>query len=233
MESISVRRAFDHAAQHYDRARRQLIPCFEEFYATVLQLVPYPAGSAIHFLDLGAGTGLLSLFLSEAFPAARFTLLDLSKEMLSLARVRFRASPERFGFVTADYASELPGRFDAVVSALSIHHLPDEDKRRLFGRIYQALPEGGIFINADQVLGATPEIEAAYRSTWLRQVRQRGVSEEDLTAAFERMEEDRMATLDSQLRWLAEAGFEQINCWYQHFSFVVYSGSKLPATALP
>jgi hypothetical protein len=29
-----------------------------------------------------------------------------------------------------------PGPFDAMVSALAIHHISDDDKRRLYGRIF-------------------------------------------------------------------------------------------------
>lgn len=41
-----------------------------------------------------------------------------------------------------------------------------------------------------------------------------------------------MATLELQLNGLRAAGFEAVHAWYQHFSFVVYSGRKgapLPA----
>jgi tRNA (cmo5U34)-methyltransferase len=35
-----IRDLFDKAAQNYDRARRQLVPCFDDFYSTVLDLIP-------------------------------------------------------------------------------------------------------------------------------------------------------------------------------------------------
>jgi tRNA (cmo5U34)-methyltransferase len=45
-------------------------------------------------------------------------------------------------------------------------------------------------------------------------------------AAFERTKLDRMDPLAPQLAWLREAGFSDVACWFQHYSFVVYSGSK-------
>ena len=94
------------------------------------------------------------------------------------------------------------------------------------------LPEDGLFINADQVLGATPEIEKMYRDTWLQQVRWAGISEVDLQAALARMQEDRSAPLDAQLAWLRQAGFSMVNGWYQNNSFAVFSGKKrAPAEA--
>ena len=155
---------FDKAARDYDRARRQLVPCFDDFYGTVLELIPYERDAEVRVLDLGAGTGLLSALIAEAYPRARVTLVDVSERMLGVARERFSSDPERFEFLAADYAREFPGgRYELVVSALSIHHLREPDKRTLFGSVYEALREDGLFVNADQVLGSTPEIEEAYR----------------------------------------------------------------------
>lgn len=226
MTNDSVKTGFDAAAPTYDLARRQLVPCFDEFYGTVPGLIPYGADERFRVLDLGAGTGLLSLQVAERFAGAQLTLMDLSAAMLAQARERLSGVAGRCEFVAGDYASQVHTEFEVVISALSIHHLSDDLKVALFRRIHEVLPAGGVFINADQVLGATPEIERIYRETWLRQVRARGVAERDLNAALERMKEDRSAPLDSQLEWLRQAGFRQVNCWYQNYSFAVFSGQK-------
>jgi tRNA (cmo5U34)-methyltransferase len=155
------------------------------------------------------------------------TLVDASPDMLGVARRRFADELERFEMRVVDYAREpLPEEYEVVVSALSIHHLDGTEKRELFRKVYGMLCNGGVFVNADQVLGSTPEIEARYRETWLRQVRERGVGEEDLAAALTRMEEDKMSTLEEQEAWLEEAGFLQVDCPYKNYSFAVYGGRK-------
>ena len=224
---VTVKALFDKAAQTYDRARRQLVPCFDDFYGTVLDLIPYERDSAIRILDIGAGTGLLAALLAQAFPQARLTLVDISEEMLEQARQRFRAEPGRFRFHALDFAEEpLWGEYEAAVSALSIHHVSAGAKRLVFQRVYSALREGGVFINADQVLRPTPEIDRRYHEAWLRQARGRGAAEDDITAALERMQQDDMSTLAWQLEQLENVGFEMVNCWYKNYGFVVYSGRK-------
>ena len=83
-----------------------------------------------------------------------------------------------------------------------------------------------MFVNAEQVLGETPQIEDAYQQSWLAQARASGVSAEDLDAAVDRMRADRTATLDEQLGWLRAAGFRDVGCAYRCERFAVYSGRR-------
>lgn len=205
-----------------------MVPCFDEFYGVALGLIPRDREEKFRVLDLGSGTGLLSAMVASSFPRADISLIDLSEEMLNLARERLMDDPdERFQFHLADYSREpLPGEYEAVVSAVSIHHLEDENKRRVFEEAHRVLTPGGVFINADQALGKTPEIEAKYHETWLRQARERGASEEDISAALRRMETDKCSTLKAQLGWLEEAGFAAVDRRYKNHRFAVYSGRK-------
>ncbi|MEI6558867.1 MAG: class I SAM-dependent methyltransferase [Rhodospirillaceae bacterium] len=230
---MAIAESFDRAAPTYDALRRKLIPCFDDFYDTVLTLLGDAAGMAPRVLDLGAGTGLLSALVLERFPEARLTLIDLSEGMLDRARLRFdRQPPGQVGFMVADYTSaDLGGPYDAVVSALSIHHLEDADKRALFARVWAALRPGGVFINADQVAGPSLARDAHYRALWLLAVRSADVPEEELAAARERMTHDRLTPLAVQLGWLAGAGFIEVDCAYKHWSFAVFAGVRPEAPA--
>ncbi|MDO8433545.1 MAG: methyltransferase domain-containing protein [Candidatus Binatus sp.] len=223
----SVQRAFDLAAEDYDRTRRKLVPGFDDFYRTAIDLIPFPHENEIEVLDLGAGTGMLAAFIAYSFPKARITMVDISNEMLERARERFELGGERFQFEVSDYGiAPITRKYDAVVSALSIHHLPDEQKRLLFKRIHDALNDGGVFVNAEQFRGATPELERLNHERWIARARDLGVDEQDLAAAIERMKFDRSATLDDQLEWMREAGFRSIDCAYKNLIFAVYSGRK-------
>ena len=104
-------------------------------------------------LDIGAGTGLLSAFLMERYPDASFTLIDISEKMLDVAKDRFRGN-SNVKYIVADYSKHsFVEKYDMVVSALSIHHLEDEEKKELYKKSYSLLKQNGIIINADQVHG--------------------------------------------------------------------------------
>jgi tRNA (cmo5U34)-methyltransferase len=227
MAETSVKRAFDHAARDYDRTRRKLIPCFDEFYHAAVEALPFGRDDEIRVLDLGAGTGMLSFFIASSFPKAALTLVDISNEMLARARERLEIGGARFRFEIADFAAApIRERYHAVVSALSIHHLEDSAKRRLFGQIFVALDSGGVFVNADQVRGETESIERRNHENWIARARQLGAEQAALEGALERMKLDRTATLDQQLEWLRNKGFREVACAYKSLIFAVYSGRK-------
>ena len=224
---MSGEELFDQGADRYDRQRRKVIPCFNDFYQTVIDLVPFDDSQGFTFLDLGAGTGLLTEFLLKGFPNATATLIDLSEKMLEKARERF-SSNKRVGFLTQDYArAQLPQGRDLIVSAMSIHHLTDQGKRLLYERAFEALNPGGVFINADLVKGETETIERRYHDRWIRWIQEAGLEGAELSGILERMRCDRPSTLMLNLQWLHEAGFRDVDCSYKYYNFAVVSGKRI------
>ena len=213
---------FESTAATYDDARRRLIPCFDEFYGTTIRLLPEATD---HVLDLGAGTGLLSAFVRRRFPESHLHLIDSSEAMLAQARQRFRRD-QKTSFELADYTRAItPMRqYDAVVSALSIHHLEDADKRSLFATILGALQPDGVFLNADQILQPTPELEEAAKAEWLEQVRALKATDEQVASSLLRQREDRCATVADQLQWMTQAGFVETSCAFEQGRFAVLVG---------
>jgi len=184
-------------------------------------------GRRFELLDLGAGSGFLSAMIAQRFPRAHLTLFDLAPEMLLIARQRLKPLGRRVKFVTADFAASASSKsYDAVVSALSIHHLPDSGKRHLFADIFKYLTPGGVFINADQVAGEGATIDERAHQMWIKQARELKVGERELAAELERMKRDLPATVGQQLAWLRETGFVEVSCLYRNLIFAVISGSK-------
>lgn len=219
---------FDAVAKQYDQQRKQLIPCFDDYYSMALSAMETMGPKKPHprILDLGTGTGLFAAMVLEQFPDAEMTLVDLSGQMLDAACKRF-AGKNNIRFIQDDYIThEWEEHFDMVVSGLSIHHLSDEQKQQLFTRIFNILEPGGIFVNADQSLGSTPEMEAMYAAAMRRVVETSGLPPEEIAKAFERLKLDRSATMENQLQWLREAGFAHAECVYKHHHFTVFLAVK-------
>jgi tRNA (cmo5U34)-methyltransferase len=225
--SGSIAASFDASAAVYDASRARLVPCFERLYGAAVALLPFAEDAPVRVLDLGAGTGLLAARVLARYPNARLRLVDVAASMLALARVRLAVAAQAPEIAVADYAvAPLGGPYDAVVSALSIHHCDDAAKRDLFRRCHAALAPDGVFVNAEQVAGPTTALEAAYDRAWLAAARRAGATDAELAGARTRMAEDRCATLAAQLDWLAGAGFADVDCWFKDGRFAVYAGRK-------
>lgn len=221
-----IQAVFNANAKDYDLQRPVLIPCFNDFYGVALALAD-EVSNVEHILDIGAGTGLMSAFFAEKFPNADITLVDFSEDMMNNAKDRFRGNKNihflQADFSTADFGA---GEYDLVISALAIHHLTHELKQLLFQKIYRALRQDALFINADQVLGETDFAEKIYTEHWRKHVLASPLAEEEKQKTFERIKVDIMSPLSEQLKWLRSAGFSEANCFYQYFNFVVFAAIK-------
>lgn len=164
-------------------------------------------------LDLGAGTGLLSRWLRAAYPEGSSRSSTRPRELLGDDGVRY---------IRADMTADLPdGPWDAVVSALAVHHLSDEDKRRLFARTREALRPGSVFVNAEQVAGSGAFFDTAYREWHEAEAGAAGSDDDEWSAALVRMCCDDCASVEDQLRWLREAGFAEADCLFKEYRFAV------------
>jgi tRNA (cmo5U34)-methyltransferase len=215
----SAPETFDAHAAAYEAPRRRLIPPFDAFYGNavdVLRMLPAPPR---RILDLGAGTGMLAARVAAAYPEAELVLVDGAPAMLEQARATLG---DRATLHVADLEDPLPsGGFDAVVSALAIHHLDDDAKRALFTRVREALPPGGMFVNAEQVAGPTPCFDRLNREWHEASARAAGTDDAEWAASLERMQHDRPSDVESQLRWLREAGFDAADCVFKDHRFAV------------
>lgn len=119
-------------------------------------------------LDLGCGTGTLTLMLKRAYPDAQITGLDGDSEVLEIARNKTRGVEIRWD---EGLASSLPypdSTFDRVVTSLVIHHLVTDDKRRAFKEIFRILKPHGELHVLD--FGAPHSLLTRFMVTYMRRL---------------------------------------------------------------
>ncbi len=134
--------------------------------------------------------------------------------MLGVARERF-AGDQRVELIEHDLAEPLPalGGFDAVVSSFALHHLEHDRKRSLYGEVLDLLEPGGVFANLEHVASPTPRLHLAF-----------------VAAIGETPEEedpsDRLPDVETQLGWLREHGFEDVDCHWKWLEMALLAGVK-------
>ena len=189
--------------------RADTIPHRVEGEAALLELLP---AGAPRILDLGTGAGRLVALVKQVRPQARFVALDFSATMLEASRTAF-AGDESVTIVQHDFDTPLPpmGAFDAVVSSFAIHHLVHERKRALYAEVFQAIAPGGVFCNLEHVASPTPRVHDKFLEAI-------GWPDEDPS--------NKLLDLDTQLQWLREIGFEDVDCYWKWRELALFAGTK-------
>ncbi len=145
---LSSEEGYDLAAEFYDEKEKYL-NSFEQ--NKILPLFGDVSGMKI--LDVGAGTGRLSLQLAKA--GAQVTALDVSAKMLEL----IKRKNGKIQTVVAE-AERLPFEkesFDMVTAAFLIVHL--KDPSNFFDEVYRVLKDGGKFIVTNINQKDPPEVK--------------------------------------------------------------------------
>ncbi len=165
-------------------------------------------------LDLGTGDGRLTAMLRVDRPELAVTGLDFSALMLERARQRF-AGDEHIELLEHDLSRPLPvlGRFDAVVSSFAIHHLEHERKRELYGEVLDLLEPGGVFANFEHVASPNERLHRAFFEAI-------DVPIEDADPS------DRLLDVETQLGWLRELGFDDVDCYWKWLEMALLIGVK-------
>jgi tRNA (cmo5U34)-methyltransferase len=184
----------------------------KEGEAALLEFIP-PGTRRI--LDLGTGDGRLLDIVRRQFPNSEAVALDFSPAMLEAARQRF-ATEASVRVVPHNLDQPLPalGRFDAVISCFAIHHLVHERKRTLDAEIYGMLNSGGVFCNLEHVASPTPRLHEEFMLALGQSVEGEDPS-------------NKLLDLETQLGWLSEIGFVDVDCHWKWRELALLAGRRL------
>jgi tRNA (cmo5U34)-methyltransferase len=207
--NINLWSSADHA-RHYLQTADD-IPHRREGERTLVEFLPERVD---RFLDVGSGAGRLLSFIKIARPGAKCVALDFSPTMLDELRERF-GDVGSIIVVQHDFNEALPeiGTFDAIVSSFAIHHVPHARKRSLYGEIFARLRPGGAFLNLEHVASPTVALHDQFLATM-----EIAPQDEDPS--------NKLLDVETQLRWLREIGFSEVDCHWKWRELALLAGRK-------
>ena len=206
---INLWTSADHALRYL--AKADLLPHRTEGEAVLLEHLPK---TVKRVLDLGTGDGRLLALLKIDRPHIQSIAVDFSPTMLDAVKTRF-ADDFTVEVIAHNLDESLPelGSFDAVVSSFAIHHLMHDRKRSLYTEIFHLLEPGGIFCNLEHVASPTPALHEHF-----------------LQAIGRTLEEDdpsnKLLDVETQLSWLREIGFTDVDCYWKWLELALLIGVK-------
>ncbi len=208
-------------------------------------LVPAEPGEAFCAAELCCGGGDLGARLLEAFPRMAYLGLDASAVMLEaagrrLARYAPRARLRPFRLEADAWRDSLPRDLALVVTSLAVHHLDSAGKRRLYRDVHRRLRPGGALLVFDLVMPTAPPARAATAAAWDQVVHAQSLALTGADAAYRAFVDgreniyrhpdpmDRPDSLHAQLGWLGEAGFRDVDAFWQRAGHALFGGYKAP-----
>ncbi|MGB7435415.1 MAG: class I SAM-dependent methyltransferase [Candidatus Acidiferrum sp.] len=207
--NVNLWSSAEHAKDYLGRA--DSIPHRGEGEAALLECLP---DSPKRILDLGSGGGRLLDLVRAARPEVEFVALDFSPTMLETLRTRF-GDDKKVSVVAHDLSEPLPklGKFSAVISCFAIHHLPHERKRTLYGEVYESLQPGAVFCNLEHVASSTVRLHREF----MKSINTPPENEDP---------SNKLLDLSTQLNWLREIGFEDVDCHWKWRELALFAGVR-------
>lgn len=204
---------FGSIAGEYDSLIRRAVPRYEEMTARLLDYLPAQAAS---ILELGCGTGNLTLKLAARYLDAKLTLVDAAPQMLEVARARLGSRFASYSSSTFETMDFEPESFDLVTSTISLHHV--RDKMALYRSLRRMIRPGGTFRFADQMAGVTRGNHLINWNRWLEFCREPGnCTEAEITSLLDHAAaHDHYTSVAEHFRLLELARFKNPDCVWRN-----------------
>jgi tRNA (cmo5U34)-methyltransferase len=192
-------------------AKADSIPHRTEGEAVLLDYIPT---TAKRILDLGTGDGRLMALLKIDRSPATGVAVDFSPIMLEKAKARFQDDPS-VEVIAHNLDDRLPdlGKFDAIVSSFAIHHVTHDRKRSLYAEIFNLLTPGGVFANLEHVASPNQKVHMQF----LHKIGYTPETEDP---------SNKLLDVESQLQYLREIGFEDVDCYWKWLELALMIGFK-------
>ena len=154
LKQLSIKE-FTEAAKVYESGHAGIYEMCKDDYPQMLAELEREPFSDV--LDVGCGTGAVIELLHGKHPGARYVGLDLTPDMIAVAKAKGLDGCE-FVVGDAEDLSFAANSFDAVLTSNSFHHYPNPE--RFFAGVHRVLRPGGTLLICNECSGDAPGDEA-------------------------------------------------------------------------
>ena len=217
----------------------------------LISVLPFESEKAINVLDLGAGTGALTMELFNRYPNAKVTCSDYSEEMLKHAKTQLAKFGAQVTYIrsdlrTAGWSHTVEGKFDAVICSFLTHTMLPQVEA-LYGEVYGLVESSGCFLSCDFYYAPGPKFDGLYHRLTLREfqarIKQQTGEEKSLEQIHEMLMQRREKyravhngsdehktkhpfTVFDHMNWIRKAGFNEVDCLVKYKNNAVIGGLR-------
>ena len=221
------------------------VPAREEQMQALLALIPAERDEAFALADICAGEGLLCERILKNFPKSRVLALDGSDLMREKAAARLapfgeRAEVRAFDLDAEGWTGGLPSPLRCAVSSMALHHLEGRRKKAVFRRLAERMEPGGALLVADIIATTSEFVRRSFAVQWEALARDQSLTITGSLDAYERavgegwgpkwLTEPELGEMPyrvfEQLKWIEEAGFSTVDCFWMRAGHAIYGGYR-------
>jgi SAM-dependent methyltransferase len=243
---------FHSMARVYDKMAPVLVPQYHFFQDTIIDFFNLTEPNDMSVVDLGAGSGIFLEKILRNNSYATCYWIDTSKDFLEVAKEKLAKYANRIEFILAPIESawelHLSCRPDFIFSMSAIHHLEDFEKRALYQKSYESLSNRGWFVNVDEMKTCCMDAYESNMRFWAGFVKsaKTQIPDSDLPdyeewnhhfEDWKKRNIDQMlvpkskgddihASFLTQLSWLLDIGFSQVDVLMKYQLWCAICGQK-------
>ena len=207
------------AVARYAEGPVRQVPGFRDMHRMAAILLAERVPDDGHLLVLGAGGGLELKAFAETKDEWRFCGVDPSAEMLELAERTLGPLAARVdlqGYID----SAPPGPFDGAVCLLTLHFIPEEERRQTVAEMHRRLKPGAPLVVAHHSFPQHGAEKAKWLARYVAFANSSGMPAANMENAISAMSE-RLPLLSPEQdeAVLRDAGFADVALFYAGFTF--------------
>ncbi len=240
-------------ANAYNKMCQLLVPGYDLMQDTLIEFLKFNNLRDLILLDLGAGSGILIEKVLKEFPDSSCYYLDFSDDFMSVAKEKLHKYEDRVTYIKSDFCGswelEITKKPNVITSTSAIHHLSNENKKKLYGKCYTALEDDGWFFNIDEMKTLSEEAHLKNLHYWVYHAqKQKDTLSSDSLDAYngwmEKFDNWKKRNVDNihlpkkegddihesflvQLDWLNEIGFQETDIFCKYFLWGMIAGKKV------
>jgi len=216
-----------HTSMSYDAQVRSTIPYYDSFHKETIHLIKRIARSPRLWIDTGCGTGNLVAKALGDFPDTTFLLADPSKEMLAVARSKFKNMKhvEFLSPASTEELSSIVGKKADIITSIQAHHYLSRDmRRRATKTCYELINEGGVYVTFENVRPFSRKGIKIGKANWTAYQIECGKSREEAYRHIDRFDKEYFPiTIEDHLQLYRDCGFAAVELfWYSYMQAGFY-----------
>lgn len=194
---------FNSRVYKYEDHMKKTVKNFNKYYKSVSNPIKR-TDKRVLVLDLGCGTGLEIKHILKKAPNAIIYCVDISKGMLEKLKENYSANRKNLKIINKSYLKYKLGvnKFDYVVSVMTMHHLEQEPKLKLYKAIKKSLKRDGNYIEGDYYVDLQKEKRLLKRYKTIKKTKPEAISAEyHIDIPFSK---------ETQIKLFKTAGFDKL-----------------------